>query len=105
MAQDPPSARIYLVVGSNSLQSVRCLDCGIVYGKPSGGGTLTRNPGCPGCGYVGWLSLTDRRKCRGVAAPPRIPGSACGRQQADAAEVVMQRRPPAYLEPGPLELA
>jgi hypothetical protein len=62
MAQDPPSARIYLVVGSNSLQSVRCLDCRIVYGKPSGGGTLTRNPGCPGCGYVGWLSLTDRNE-------------------------------------------
>ncbi len=30
-----------------------------MYGKPSGGGTLTRNPGCPGCGYVGWLPLTD----------------------------------------------
>ena len=77
--QDPPSARIYLVVGSNSLQSVRCLDCGIVYGKPRGGGTLTRNPGCPGCGYVGWLSLTDRSlKCSSVAAPPWISGSACG---------------------------
>ena len=59
MAQDRPSARIYPDMGSDSLQSVRCLGCGAVYGKPSGGGTLTRNPGCPGCGYVGWLSLTD----------------------------------------------
>ena len=75
MAQDPPSARIYLVMGSDSLQSVRCLDCGIVYGKPSAGGTLRRNPGCPGCGYLGWLSLTDRQEAsrhgRSVADPPQ----------------------------------
>ncbi len=62
MPQDRPSARISPDVGSDSLQSVRCLGCGNVYGKPSGGGTLTRNPGCPGCGYVGWLSLSDRQE-------------------------------------------
>ena len=37
------------------LESVRCLDCGSVYSKPAGGGTVRANPGCPDCGYVGWL--------------------------------------------------
>jgi hypothetical protein len=38
------------------VESVRCLECGAVYAKPSGGGTVNANPGCPECGYVGWLS-------------------------------------------------
>ncbi len=38
------------------LESVRCLECGAVYAKPSGGGTVRANPGCPECGYVGWIS-------------------------------------------------
>lgn len=38
-----------------ALEPVRCLDCGTEYAKPTGGGTLSTNPGCPGCGYVGWL--------------------------------------------------
>ena len=37
------------------LQSVRCLECSAVYSKPAGGGTVNANPGCPDCGYVGWL--------------------------------------------------
>ena len=37
------------------LESVRCLECGAVYAKPSGGGTVRENPGCPDCGYVGWV--------------------------------------------------
>jgi len=40
------------------LESVRCLDCGTVYAKPVRGGTVSANPGCPSCGYVGWLSVT-----------------------------------------------
>jgi hypothetical protein len=39
------------------LESVRCLECGAIYSKPAGGGTVEQNPGCPECGYVGWLSL------------------------------------------------
>jgi predicted nucleic acid-binding Zn-ribbon protein len=39
-------------------QSVRCLECGVVYAKPDRGGTLVANPGCPDCGYIGWLPLT-----------------------------------------------
>jgi hypothetical protein len=39
------------------LESVRCLDCGWIYAKPSGGGTVRQNPGCPECGYVGWIAL------------------------------------------------
>ncbi len=38
------------------LESVRCLECGIVYSKPCRGGVAEINPGCPECGYVGWLS-------------------------------------------------
>lgn len=37
------------------IQRVRCLGCGIAYVKPTGGGTVTANPGCPECGYVGWV--------------------------------------------------
>ena len=38
------------------LETVRCLECGAVYSKPTSGGTAQANPGCPECGYVGWLS-------------------------------------------------
>lgn len=38
------------------VESVRCLECGIVYAKPAGGSTVDKNPGCPECGYVGWIS-------------------------------------------------
>jgi hypothetical protein len=40
------------------LESVRCLGCGAYYGKPTGGGTARQNPGCPECGYVGWVGDT-----------------------------------------------
>ena len=41
-----------------TLESVRCLDCGEAYAKPVLGGTTQKNPGCPVCGYVGWIPLT-----------------------------------------------
>lgn len=37
------------------LQSVRCLECERTYSKPVGSGTVWANPGCPHCGYVGWI--------------------------------------------------
>jgi hypothetical protein len=37
-------------------EAVRCLECGAVYSKPAWGDTVTVNPGCPECGYLGWLS-------------------------------------------------
>ena len=40
------------------LESVRCLECSEIYSKPLAGGTVEKNPGCPNCGYVGWISLT-----------------------------------------------
>jgi hypothetical protein len=40
------------------LESVCCLECGEIYAKPSAGGVAETNPGCPACGYVGWISLT-----------------------------------------------
>ena len=40
------------------VESVRSLECGAVYAKPSGGGTVLQNPGCPDCGYVGWMSVS-----------------------------------------------
>ena len=39
------------------LANVRCLECGEVYAKPSAGGIVNANPGCPGCGYVGWIPV------------------------------------------------
>ncbi len=59
--------RVYSGMGENAqdgspklavLESVRCLDCGEIYSKPAHGGIATANPGCPKCGYVGWLSVT-----------------------------------------------
>ena len=40
------------------LESVRCLECSEIYAKPAAGGTVHKNPGCPVCGYVGWIPLT-----------------------------------------------
>ena len=37
------------------LERVRCLECGATYGKPYRGGTISTNPGCPECGYLGWV--------------------------------------------------
>lgn len=45
---EPPSLTV--------VESVRCLECGAVYAKPSAGGTVRENPGCPECGYVGWMA-------------------------------------------------
>jgi hypothetical protein len=36
--------------------TVRCLSCGVSYAKPEGRGTVKTNPGCPGCGYLGWAN-------------------------------------------------
>lgn len=52
MDAHPDAARPELEV----LENVRCLDCGAVYSKPSHGGVVQINPGCPECGYVGWIS-------------------------------------------------
>ena len=46
---EPASARL------TSVETVCCLGCGTVYAKPNGRGTLSTNPGCPECTYVGWL--------------------------------------------------
>jgi hypothetical protein len=40
------------------LESVRCLECGGIYSKPTAGGTVEKNPGCPACGYVGWIPVS-----------------------------------------------
>ena len=37
------------------IERVRCLNCSASYVKPAGGGTVSANPGCPECGYVGWV--------------------------------------------------
>jgi hypothetical protein len=46
---------IYNVI---QIDRVRCLECGAKYVKPADGGTVHENPGCPRCGYVGWISTT-----------------------------------------------
>jgi len=60
------------------LESVRCLECGAVYAKPTGGGTVRQNPGCPECGYVGWSDIGPRvtegwQPLRSDADPRRDP--------------------------------
>jgi hypothetical protein len=42
------------------LETVRCLACDAAYSKPTDGGTVRENPGCPECGYVGWISADVR---------------------------------------------
>ena len=39
----------------SNVVTVRCLGCDELYTKPLGGGTVRANPGCPECGYVGWV--------------------------------------------------
>jgi predicted nucleic acid-binding Zn-ribbon protein len=41
-----------------AFETVRCLACGGAYTKPMGRGTATANPGCPDCGYLGWLPFS-----------------------------------------------
>jgi hypothetical protein len=45
---------------SNVIQidRVSCLECGAKYVKPADGGTVHENPGCPKCGYLGWISAS-----------------------------------------------
>jgi hypothetical protein len=57
------------------LESVLCLECGEIYSKPHGGGTVEQNPGCPECGYVGWIPLTlppERVSLRSVGGLPPL---------------------------------
>jgi predicted nucleic acid-binding Zn-ribbon protein len=42
-----------------AFESVRCLSCGNAYAKPTGRGTAAANPGCPECGYLGWLPFSS----------------------------------------------
>jgi hypothetical protein len=61
-----PADGVYLDVSASDyegrplgvVEDVRCLECGTVYGKPKGGSTVTKNPGCPECGYVGWIAAS-----------------------------------------------
>lgn len=58
------------------IERVRCLECGTKYVKPSGGGTVVqRNPGCPRCGYVGWIAAL-------VPAPSATPSPTTKRRFA-----------------------
>lgn len=56
------------------LARVLCLECGFVYGKPTRGGTLSENPGCPRCGYVGWIALHSYGDADAAAARIRRVG-------------------------------
>ena len=41
--------------GAPTHEDVRCLGCDGTYSKPVAGGTISTNPGCPKCGYLGWV--------------------------------------------------
>ena len=56
---------------------VRCLQCREVYEKPAAGGAVERNPGCPECGYVGWVPVSAGGEAEGPSRygadpPPRL---------------------------------
>ena len=51
------------------LESVCCLECGQIYSKPTGGSTVQNNPGCPACGYVGWIPLSLPAEPRATRRP------------------------------------
>lgn len=53
---------------------MRCLECGSIYAKPCDGGTVHENPGCPDCGYVGWVVADTPRPVTGPATPLRHGG-------------------------------
>jgi hypothetical protein len=58
------------------LDRVRCLECSRTYVKPADGGTVHENPGCPRCGYVGWVPATlpspdELRRSGEDPRPPR----------------------------------
>ena len=58
----------------SQIETVRCLSCGAAYAKPAAGGTVHANPGCPECGYVGWVletSLTRLEPRRFAEDPQR----------------------------------
>jgi phage FluMu protein Com len=60
------------------IDTVRCLGCGAAYIKPLRGGTVHVNPGCPRCGYVGWVlasRLTGGEPRRFVVDPPQQPAA------------------------------
>jgi predicted nucleic acid-binding Zn-ribbon protein len=43
-------------------EQVSCLECGQAYAKRIHGGTAVTNPGCPRCGYVGWIRIPTRSR-------------------------------------------
>ncbi len=42
-----------------TLIRVQCLSCGRAYEKPETDRTMRANPGCPECGYLGWMPLSS----------------------------------------------
>jgi ribosomal protein S27AE len=62
---------------------VRCLECGETYSKLAQGGTVSSNPGCPSCGYLGWIlatipalpDVTPDGPRRSAGDPPLHPGA------------------------------
>jgi hypothetical protein len=58
------------------LESVICLECGETYSKPILGGTTQTNPGCPVCGYVGWIPVSVPGAQRRFGAGRRLRRSA-----------------------------
>ena len=64
MEETPQSSGGHLAV----IASVRCLECGALYAKPAGGGTVRSNPGCPECGYLGWVAVPSRSSDEGREA-------------------------------------
>jgi hypothetical protein len=55
------------------IERVCCLECGTNYMKPTEGRTAQCNPGCPTCGYLGWISAVVPMEPPGAGATPARP--------------------------------
>lgn len=66
-----------------SEMAVCCLACGVRYMKPVGHSVADANPGCPACGYLGWV--LDSEFVPGVTSPHvRLRGDSDGTDAGSA---------------------
>ena len=64
---------------------VICLECAAAYEKPGAAGTLARSPGCPACGYVGWIGVM---RVGGRLARVWPPGAAAAQTETRASSSI-----------------
>jgi hypothetical protein len=59
MQGDSPQKGENPCVFPSSVVRVVCLACDRPYAKPADAHTILANPGCPECGYLGWIPVSE----------------------------------------------